>query len=154
MCRYDDLKDLEKWEKLSVNYLEEIEMGNDIEKNTFLMSCAENEIKILKDKLGLLDNNDQDSSIEYIVTVTSVSGEVKMCTYKTIEYVYTFTDEINSDKYWFISKIEKILRLSFEYDKEVVQKPLHFRDERYTEEELGYSFLKKDPSLININRTT
>lgn len=66
MCRYDTLREIKLWEDLKVNYQEEIEMGKDIEQNTFLVSHAEEQIDLLNMRL---------SSNEYAKNKEGVTSE-------------------------------------------------------------------------------
>jgi len=56
MCEYDNIRELKIWEELKLRYQEEIEMGNDLHQNTFLVANCELEIDVLKRKLGILVN--------------------------------------------------------------------------------------------------
>ena len=47
----DTLKEIQIWEKLKVNYQEEIEIGKNIEQNTYLVKHADEQIVLLKMKL-------------------------------------------------------------------------------------------------------
>ena len=54
----DTLKEIQIWEKLKVNYQEEIEMSKDVEQNTFLVKHADEQISLLKSKLSHSDNEE------------------------------------------------------------------------------------------------
>ena len=56
--RYDDLKELKLWEELKLRYQEEIEMGNELEQNKFLVEHAELQIDTLKKKLETYKQNE------------------------------------------------------------------------------------------------
>ena len=96
--------------------------------------------------------------IEYVLTLVNVDGEAKIITYGTIKKLDEIVFEINSEKYWFVQKIEKIRRYNFTYSKEVIHAPLWFTAKDVTEKEnidnYEYSYLIKDNSLKNIKRVS
>lgn len=94
--------------------------------------------------------------IEYVVTITNVSGEIQRYIFYSVIKVNDFVTEINDNKYWNIQKIEKLRRQHFEYFHEIIHTPLWFQLENVTETayvgDSAYSFLVKDESLKNIKR--
>ena len=94
--------------------------------------------------------------IEYIVTLLGVDGDIKKHTFKSIKDVDIFVYEVNNETYWDVQKIEKIRRLDFIYNKDVIHTPLWFNMENVTElhncNNHDFSFIKKDISLKNIKR--
>lgn len=95
-------------------------------------------------------------SIEYIVTLVNVSGEVQKDTFDTTKELDEFIVLINSNKYWSVQKIEKIRKYSFQYNKNIIHSPLFFSmndvTELYNINDQDYSFLKIDESLTNVTR--
>ena len=93
---------------------------------------------------------------EYVVRLTSSCGEVCISTYETMKEVDDVVDEVNSSTYHMISKIEKIRRLPFQYNKEVLHTPTMFSIDSVTERDMcddyEYSFLKIHSSLKNVKR--
>jgi len=103
-------------------------------------------------------------SLSYVVTITNVSGQVQYHSFGSIKEVDKFVIEVNDEKYWFVSEIEKKRVFDFIYNKCVHQRKLHFQNdstEMVTVETVGkdnksfvydYSYLKIDKSLNNVKR--
>jgi len=96
--------------------------------------------------------------IEYVVTSVHVSGSVDVGNYSTLKDVNAFVNDINTDRYWDVQKIEKFRRYDFKYHKEVLHSPMHFRIENVTEMETlntyAFCFLLKHKSLTNTRRVS
>jgi len=94
--------------------------------------------------------------VEFIVTITNVSGCVEKYTLDSMKNVESYVCGINSEAYWMVSEIEKIRRLNFNFNKEVIHTPLHFSLDTVTERDkcsgYEYNFLKINESLKNIKR--
>lgn len=95
-------------------------------------------------------------NVEYIVTSVNKNGDVQQNKIHKYCDVIEFVSNINNEKYWNVQKIEKIRRLDFNYNNEIVHKPLWFQIDNVTESDLidgqNYSFLKKHKTLKNIKR--
>jgi len=95
---------------------------------------------------------------QYIVTAVNVSGSVNNFKCYSIKEVDDLVKDINFDRYFSVQKIEKLRKFKFNYNKEIIQSPLHFSLENVTEVDFvgdyKYSFLKKDESLKNIKRVS
>ena len=94
----------------------------------------------------------EEIDFEYIVTIINVDLEVNKYSFNNLVDLDAFVIEINKENYWQIQKIEKIRRYKFEYDKEIIHKPLFACFDNVTEMDLDHSFLIKDESLTNIKR--
>jgi len=96
-------------------------------------------------------------SLEYVVTIVNVNGEVVRNFCKNIKEVDAFVIEINGETYYDVQKIEKFRRYSFKYNKKVLHTPLWFEYDNVTEmyncDNMEYSFLKIDESLTNVIRS-
>jgi len=94
--------------------------------------------------------------LEYNVTLASADGRTGTYIVKSESELDDYVNKINLEPYWMISKIDKVRRLPFSYQKPVSHTPLHFSDERFTEKynvrDWEYSFLKIDSSLSNVIR--
>lgn len=94
--------------------------------------------------------------IRYVVTILCVGGEVQKLTTTSLKDVDKLCEEINSETYQQIQKIEKIRVYDFQYKKEIIHSPLFFSIDGVTEQHqiLGtkLSFVCIDKSLVNVKR--
>lgn len=100
---------------------------------------------------------DINGSIEFLVRIVNVSGQIENHTFDNLHDVNTFVIEINNEIYWMVQMIEMYKKFNFVYNEEIIHSPLHFSLENVTESDLidnnNLSFLIIDKSLKNVKRT-
>jgi hypothetical protein len=62
---------------------------------------------------------DIDGTIEYLVRIVNVSGQIQNHTFDNLDSVNEFVVEINNERYWMVQKVEMYKRFDFVYDKEI-----------------------------------
>lgn len=102
--------------------------------------------------------NNRSGKVEYQITILNVGGIVNQYIVYNKKDLDSLVNEVNLDKYYSIQKIEKFKRYEYQYDKEIIQSPLHFDLTDITEigcvdgVDRSFSFMLKHKSLLNIKR--